>query len=132
MISIFRTVQYIDNVACVTSTYFGLSTDTPKPTDGVGNGSAFVEMDTSKVYFYDADGESWLEWGAESENASTLSVSPSMSPSIQPISLDRPGLTTQVIEPDVEEEGVEEEEEEGEEEQEQEESEPEAGADDEA
>lgn len=41
--------------------YSGLSTDA-KPT-GVGNGSTFIEMDTSKVYFYDADGEEWKEWG---------------------------------------------------------------------
>lgn len=101
MISILGTVQYIDNVACVISTYFGLSTDTNKPTDGVGNGSAFVEMDTSKIYFFDSDSQTWLEWGAESQSASTLSASPSLSPSIQPISLDRPGLSTQEFDPDV-------------------------------
>lgn len=44
-------------------TYFGLSTDT-KPTDGANNGDLFIEMDTSKIYFYDAAGEQWLEWGA--------------------------------------------------------------------
>ena len=64
MITIQNTVQYIDNVACVISTYYGLSTDTPKPTDGVGNGSAFVEMDTGKIYFFDSDSQDWLEWGA--------------------------------------------------------------------
>ncbi len=44
--------------------YYGLSTDT-KPT-GItgGNGSAFVEMDTGKLYFYDADNDTWREWGA--------------------------------------------------------------------
>ena len=46
------------------STYFGLSIDS-KPTTGVGNGSAFVEMDTSKIYFYDAAGSQWLEWAYE-------------------------------------------------------------------
>lgn len=62
MISISQTVQYINNVACVISTYYGLSTDT-KPTDGVGNGSAFIEMDTGKLYFYDLANTTWREWG---------------------------------------------------------------------
>ena len=44
-------------------TYYGLSTD-PKPVEGVSNGSAFVEMDTGKVYFYNEAGTEWLEWGA--------------------------------------------------------------------
>lgn len=63
MVSVNQTVQYINNVACVVSTYFGLSTDTPKPTEGVANGSAFIEMDTGKLYFYDLDNETWREWG---------------------------------------------------------------------
>ena len=46
------------------TTMFGLSTDV-KPTTGVANGSAFIEMDTNKIYFYDATGQQWLEWGAE-------------------------------------------------------------------
>lgn len=41
---------------------FGLSTD-EKPTD-VLNGSRYIEMDTGKVYLYDAEGAEWLEWGA--------------------------------------------------------------------
>ena len=45
------------------TTMFGLHTDT-KPTTGVVNGSAFIEMDTSKIYFFDAVGNQWLEWGA--------------------------------------------------------------------
>ena len=40
---------------------FGLSTDT-KPTTDVVNGSAFIEMDTSKIYFFDAAGDQWFEW----------------------------------------------------------------------
>lgn len=42
--------------------YMGLSTDT-KPTDGVPNGSIFVEIDTGDVYFYDADpnGAGWTK-----------------------------------------------------------------------
>lgn len=42
---------------------FGLSTDT-KPTEGsISNGFMFIEMDTSKLYFYDAEGKRWLAWG---------------------------------------------------------------------
>ncbi len=53
-------------------TYYGLSTDTkPVNSDGSGgtpvnvvqNGSAFIEMDTGKIYFYDAS-SGWIEWGA--------------------------------------------------------------------
>lgn len=43
--------------------YRGLSTDT-KPTS-CGNGSVFIEMDTGKIYFFDASTGDWLEWGAE-------------------------------------------------------------------
>lgn len=43
-------------------TYYGLSTDT-KPVTGVANGSAFIEMDTSKRYFFDAANATWREWG---------------------------------------------------------------------
>lgn len=44
------------------TTMYGLSTDT-KPTTGVVNGSAFIEMDTSTIYFFDAAGSQWIEWG---------------------------------------------------------------------
>lgn len=41
----------------------GLSTDT-KPTiedfPSMRNGSSFFEMDTKKLYFYDADNEQWV------------------------------------------------------------------------
>lgn len=33
-----------------------------KPTD-VANGSTLLEMDTSKVYMFDADSSTWREWG---------------------------------------------------------------------
>lgn len=46
-----------DNV----QTLYGLSTDT-KPAAGAGNGWAFVEIDTGKLYFYDVDGSQWIEW----------------------------------------------------------------------
>lgn len=45
--------------------YYGLHDET-KPTTAVGNGSCFVEMDTSTVFFYDETNGVWLEWGAES------------------------------------------------------------------
>lgn len=38
--------------------FVGLSTDT-KP--DANNGDLYLEMDTDKVYAYDADGEQWLE-----------------------------------------------------------------------
>ena len=44
------------------NTYYGLSTDTPKPTGAVLNGREFKEMDTSKTYYYDAENQQWLEW----------------------------------------------------------------------
>lgn len=46
-------------------TLFGLSTDV-KPTANIANGAKFNEMDTSKVYYFDADSLAWLEWGVES------------------------------------------------------------------
>lgn len=39
----------------------GLSTDT-KPTTGIANGSTFIEMDTSKLYFFDEANSTWEEW----------------------------------------------------------------------
>lgn len=38
----------------------GLSTDT-KPIDGVPNGSTFYEIDTQKVFKFDADTNTWRE-----------------------------------------------------------------------
>lgn len=40
---------------------YGKSTDT-KPTD-VPNGSIFIEMDTSKIYFFNENEAEWLAWG---------------------------------------------------------------------
>lgn len=41
----------------------GVSTD-EKPTEvankKVGNGSAFIEIDTQKIYFYDGESEEWI------------------------------------------------------------------------
>lgn len=43
------------------NTYYGLSTDT-KPGGTALNGRAFIEMDTSKLYFYNAESDTWEEW----------------------------------------------------------------------
>ena len=40
--------------------YHGLSTD-EKPIKGVGNGSVYFEMDTSKVFMFNADDQVWIE-----------------------------------------------------------------------
>lgn len=40
-----------------------LSTDT-KPTSDIENGSSLIEMDSGKLYFYDAESGDWVEWGA--------------------------------------------------------------------
>ena len=49
-----------------TLTVYGLSTDVmPNSTDSgnsIPNGSKFIEMDTKKVYMYDAENHQWLEW----------------------------------------------------------------------
>lgn len=42
--------------------YAGLHDDS-KPTEGISNGSVFIEMDTGKIYFYDSENETWREWG---------------------------------------------------------------------
>ena len=43
-----------------TTTIYGLSTDT-KDTVGVANGTAFVEMDTGKVFLFDEENGQWQE-----------------------------------------------------------------------
>lgn len=40
------------------SRLYGLSTDS-KPTTGVANGTEYIEMDTSKIYFFDAENSTW-------------------------------------------------------------------------
>lgn len=47
-------------VCNLTNEYDGLSTDT-KPTNGVRNGSKFVEIDTGKEYLFDEEGQEWNE-----------------------------------------------------------------------
>lgn len=63
MITQENAIQIVDGKVTSTVTLSGLSTDA-KPTYGIGNGSAFIEMDTGKLYFYNAAGEQWIEWGA--------------------------------------------------------------------
>lgn len=38
-----------------------LSTDT-KPTTGIANGSKLLEMDTSTLYVFDEENETWRAW----------------------------------------------------------------------
>ena len=66
MITQDKAIQVVDGKVTSNATLYGLSTDDPKPTEGIGNGSCFVEMDTGKLYFYDASegGSGWIEWGA--------------------------------------------------------------------
>ena len=42
--------------------FAGLSTDTKPTGDSVQNGSSYIEMDTGKLYFFDAEGSEWKEW----------------------------------------------------------------------
>ena len=54
--------------------FAGLSTDT-KPTVGVATGSLFHEVDTTKIYAYDEDGEEWIEQmtlGGDSDDGGEL------------------------------------------------------------
>lgn len=46
--------------------FIGLSSDT-KPTDGIYNGSVFLEMDTGSIYMWSEEGQEWLTTFAPSE-----------------------------------------------------------------
>ena len=35
-----------------------------KPTSGIFNGSFLTEIDTGKLFFFDAENTTWREWGA--------------------------------------------------------------------
>ena len=41
----------------------GLSTDS-KPTEGIANGSMYLEMDTKKVYLFDEANATWRQFSA--------------------------------------------------------------------
>lgn len=45
---------------CKRAEFYGKSTDT-KPMDGVNNADIFYEMDTKKVFLFDAENKQWLE-----------------------------------------------------------------------
>lgn len=60
MITIDKQIQDVGDSVATNETYYGLSTDS-KPTTGVGNGSIFIEMNTGKVYFFNAAGNVWIE-----------------------------------------------------------------------
>ena len=59
MITSQNQVQLQDGVYISAVTLFGLSTDSKPTGDTVGNGSCFLEMDTGKAYFYDAENSQW-------------------------------------------------------------------------
>lgn len=59
MISLTNSLNYSYDHASYVE-YAGLSADT-KPTGNFMTGSIFVEVDTGKVYFYNAAGSEWVE-----------------------------------------------------------------------
>ena len=63
MVTAQNEIQLQNGVYIGATTFYGRSTDS-KPTTGVANGSIFMEMDTGKIWFYDAAGAQWLEWGS--------------------------------------------------------------------
>ena len=57
-------------VSQIGNTWYCKSTDT-KPTGVAQNGQKLMEMDTGKIYYFDASGESgseWIEWTAASSD----------------------------------------------------------------
>lgn len=57
-------MQVSGNEVRTAQTFYGLSTDA-KPENPV-NGDKIVQMDASKLLMYDAENETWQEWGASS------------------------------------------------------------------
>jgi len=55
-------ITTFDTYASGAHTYdmIGLSTD-EKPTSNIPNASSFYEMDTKKIFFFDAENKVWLE-----------------------------------------------------------------------
>lgn len=66
MVSIYKTdnIKVTEEGGIVSAELRGLSTDT-KPTeiDGkeIANGSVFIEIDTQKILFFDAENKQWKE-----------------------------------------------------------------------
>ena len=54
-----KATYYEDNKVLIEATC--LSSDS-KPTTGIANGSACIEMDTSKLYFFDEKNKTWREY----------------------------------------------------------------------
>lgn len=52
--------QKVNSLGYQEATYYCLSTDT-KPTDGVENGDALLEMDTTYWYLFDKENQTWLK-----------------------------------------------------------------------
>lgn len=61
MITNERGAQKIGNKYVRPVTLLGLSSDS-KPTENMANGSVFIEMDTSTLYFFDLANTEWQEW----------------------------------------------------------------------
>jgi len=58
--------DYAGSINTFTMTLYGLSTD-EKPTktyngNEIGNGSMFIEMDTSNTYMYDKQSDEWRKF----------------------------------------------------------------------
>ena len=53
-------IQEVDGKAAVATESYCLSTDS-KPLD-VGNGAVCIEMDTSKMFFFDLENKTWREF----------------------------------------------------------------------
>ena len=73
MISITKTdsVKTTEENYYITAELRGLSTDTKPTTIGdktIDNGSVFIEMDTGKIYFYNLDSQTWVEFGGSDDN----------------------------------------------------------------
>lgn len=64
MVSIFKTdnVKNTEEGRVIYAELRGLSTDTKPTTIGeneIGNGSAFIEIDTQKIFFFDGVSKEW-------------------------------------------------------------------------
>ena len=55
----------------LTTIYKGLANDI-KPTDGVRNGSRFYEMDTSRLFIYNEEGNQWEMLSSGTDPVSAL------------------------------------------------------------
>lgn len=61
MVTVDKEIVTKEGFTTTNQTFYGLSTDS-KPTSG-GNGSCFIEIDTGKAFFFDAENSLWLEVG---------------------------------------------------------------------